>query len=127
MNRTLLFGIALFLGVVAYGLTGAEKQAEAGRRCHGCNGCSAAADCGGAADCNGGCHKSRCHRERCHGRCHRRCNGDCGGSDCGGNDCGGSDCGGSAEPAKDAPKDAPKSTSIEENAPLAFRSVSFVR
>ena len=127
MNRTLLFGIALFLGVVAYGLTGAEKQAEAGRRCHGCNGCSAAADCGGdcSADCNGGCHKKRCcHRERCHGRCHRRCH--CS-SDCGGSDCGGSDCGGAAEPAKDAPKDAPKSTSIEENAPLAFRSVSFVR
>lgn len=121
MNRTLFLGIALFLAVVGYALTGAEKQAAAGHRCHGCN---AAADCGGG-DCNGGCHKSRrchrerCHRERCHGRCHK-CDGGCS-ADCGAGDCGG------AAPAKDAPKEAPKSTSIEENAPLAFRSVSFVR
>jgi len=129
MNRTLFFGIALFLAVVGYGLTGAEKQAEAGRRCHGCNGCAAdcAGDCG-AADCNGRCHRDRCHRERCHRerchRCHRRCNRCNGDNGC--NGCNG-DCGGEAAPAKDAPKEAPKETSIEDNAPLAFRAVSFVR
>ena len=90
MNRTLVFGIALFFAIVGLSLVGSEKSASAGLfRHHGCGGC----DCGGAPACDGGsdcggsdcggCHgKKRCHglfgKHRCHGRKHHRKNRCCG-------------------------------------------------
>ncbi|MCE9546815.1 MAG: hypothetical protein K8T25_15150 [Planctomycetia bacterium] len=125
MNRTLLFGIALFFAVVGLALVGTQSTAVAGHGCHKC--CSAAAaSCSGdaAGDCSASCchkHHKRCCHER-HHRCHKCCSGgDCSAA---------ADCGCGGEPAKEAPKDAkeaPKSTSVEDGAPLAFHAVSFVR
>jgi len=81
MNRTLVFGIAIFLAVVGIALLGGNKMAEAGHGCHGAA-CAGAA-CDGYVDCDGGCRglfKNRCHGrklcrgiDRCHGR--KRCRG----------------------------------------------------
>ncbi len=49
MNRTLVFGIAIFFAVVGLSLLGSEKSASAGLFFrHGCCGCS-------GASCDGGC------------------------------------------------------------------------
>ena len=49
MNRTLIFGIAIFFAVVGIALMGGDSKAVAGHGCHGCNGCN-----GGHHGCHGG-------------------------------------------------------------------------
>lgn len=74
MNRTLVFGIAMFVAVVGIALLGSEKEAAAGHGCHGCFGVACDGGHGGlfAGRCHG---HHRCHgRDRCHGR-HHRCHG----------------------------------------------------
>ena len=101
MNRTLVFGIAIFLAVVGIAMIGGEKQAIAGHgcscdcsddcsacdndkscKCKGRHRCSGRKDrCCGRDRCSGRdrcCGKERCHG-RCKGRCHGRCKGRCNG------------------------------------------------
>jgi hypothetical protein len=58
MNRTLVFGIAIFFAVVGIALLGGDNAAVAGHGCHGCDG-YAACDGGG---CFGGWRHRRHHR-----------------------------------------------------------------
>ena len=60
MNRTLIFGIALFFALVGLALIGPERTAVAGHG--GCSGCK-------------GAHARKCGGRRCDGRKARRCSG----------------------------------------------------
>jgi|GEM_PF-3001001 len=76
MNRTILFGVAIFFAFVAIALIGGDTEVMAGHRCHGCKGARK-----GARKCDGAkLTKTRSHgSKRCHGakRCHgsKRCSG----------------------------------------------------
>ncbi|MGD9645925.1 MAG: hypothetical protein AB7U73_09440 [Pirellulales bacterium] len=134
MNRTLAFGLAIFLAVVGIALLGGEQKASAGH-CHGCCAC----DCGGDDCCSSSCSSCRCHRcfrchrcHRCHRRCHRchschSCHNGC--SSCSHSDC----CGG--EPAEEGGEEEAEPTPTEDGGdtpaasrtPFGFRQVSFRR
>lgn len=100
MNRTLLYGIATFLALVAIAMIGGDRQAVAGHGCHGGHGgggCDGAVACDGAAACDGavGCHgghgcfgRNGCFgKHGCFGKRHRhhrrggRCAGGCAGEE----------------------------------------------
>lgn len=119
MNRTLMFGIAIFLAVVGFALLGGQDSAVQAGGCHGCS--------GGCWGCSGGC-SGGCYG--CHGGwgCHG-CSGGChGGRGCHG--CSGGCSGGAVDsPSAGVPYRAARAESAvkAEQKPLGFRSVSFSR
>jgi hypothetical protein len=70
MNRTILFGVAIFFAFVAIALIGGDAQVIAGHGCHGCSGAKR-----GAKKCDGATlTKTRCHgSKKSHGS--KRCSG----------------------------------------------------
>ena len=83
MNRTILFGVAIFFAFVAIALIGGDAQVIAGHGCHGCKGArKGARKCDGATATKTRCHGSKRSRgsKLCHGskRCHgsKGCSGD---------------------------------------------------
>ncbi len=134
MNRTLVFGIALFFAIVGLSLIGSENSASAGLFRHrGCGGSDCGgSDCGGAPSCDGdydcgGYHgrKHRCHGlfggHRCHGRkhCHglfrkHRCYGCSGAAPACCGEVVEPSCSGSAAPAASDAPDAPETSEAPE-------------
>ena len=91
MNRTMVFGIALFCAILGIAVIGNNTEATAG---HGCDG-----GCSASSSCSGGCGGWFKNHRRCHGlRLFNRCNGchsSCSGDDCSGeDDCSASKCDG---------------------------------
>jgi len=108
MNRTILFGVAIFFAFVAIALIGGDTQVIAGHGCHGCSGAKK-----GAKKCDGATlTKTRCHgSKKCHGS--KRCSGSKG-------------CSGSKAKGEIAPP-PPKETRVPRlrRAPLAYHRVSY--
>ena len=111
MNRTLMFGIFVFLAVVAVGLMGegvTTQTAQAGHCCGYCHG--GCYGCSGCHGCWGGCHGCW----GCHG-----CSGCCG-------------CYGGGEvvpdsPSGDAPPPPPSASREYSRQPFGFRKATFRR
>ena len=91
MNRTMVFGIALFCAILGIAVLGNNTEATAG---HGCDG-----GCAASSSCSGGCGGWLKNHRRCHGfRLFSRlgsCHSSCSGEDCSGEeDCSASKCDG---------------------------------
>jgi hypothetical protein len=123
MNRTIGFGIAVFLALVGIGLVGGQREGVAGHGCCGCRGGYGYRACDGC---------SRC----CHGGCY----GGCWRSSCRGASCRGAyGCEGTApiQPGGEAPAvppapgeepaPAPGASADFERAPIVFQQVHFRR